>query len=213
MAYIFPLLLFVIVAACIGFLYPEGMWSNAVRFINVVLAMMLATSFFEPVARLIEKQAESVSFFVDFLALWLVFILSVMILNQITRAVSEVKVRFLKIADNIGSGVFATLIGYLMVCFTVLSIHVAPLGRTAFWDGFDPMQPTFVGMRPEFQWLGFFQHASNGVFCTYPPNVFDPSGQWVNTYTLRRDKVASHAASTGTFKVNSASEAGPEAKR
>ena len=43
MTWLLPLLLLLIFAAAVGFLYPEGMWSNAVRLINVVTAALLAT--------------------------------------------------------------------------------------------------------------------------------------------------------------------------
>ena len=44
------LILILIFLACLGFLYPEGMWSNAVRLINVILASLLAIDYFEPLA-------------------------------------------------------------------------------------------------------------------------------------------------------------------
>ena len=50
MTSILPLLMFVILFAIVAACFGEGMWSNAVRLVNVVTAGLLATNFFEPVA-------------------------------------------------------------------------------------------------------------------------------------------------------------------
>ena len=82
-----------------------------------------------------------------------------------TDQVSKVKVRFLKIADQIGSGVFALLIGWVMVCFTMMTLHTAPLAKTFLFGGFNssPDQSMFLGLAPDRKWLGFMQYESRGA--------------------------------------------------
>ena len=41
------LLCLVVMAACVGFLSRDGLWSNAIRLVNVVLAGLLAMNFYE----------------------------------------------------------------------------------------------------------------------------------------------------------------------
>ena len=69
MSYLLTVLLLTILAACVGSLYTEGIWSNAMHFINVVTAGLLAMNFFEPVARGIEEAVPSGSLVADFAAL------------------------------------------------------------------------------------------------------------------------------------------------
>ena len=130
MAFLFTALLFVVLLACVAFLYGEGMWGNAIRLVNVVTAALLATNFWEPVARILEDSvSKEFSYAWDIIALWGLFSVFVVVLTLATGYASRVKVRFLGIADRIGSIAFAVLIGYVMVCFTTMSLHTAPLAK------------------------------------------------------------------------------------
>ena len=102
MSWLFPLLLFVLFLAVVLCLLAEGMWSNAIRFINVVFAALLATNFWEPTARLLEKMNKGGSYWWDFVALWVLFAVIVTLLQTITNTISRVNVRFLAIANKAG---------------------------------------------------------------------------------------------------------------
>ncbi len=213
-------LMFLILAACVGFLFADGMWSNAVRLINVVTAALLATNFFEPTARWLESQFPSFTFAWDFLALWGLFVLFMVVFRVLTDFASRVKVRFLKIADQIGSGLFAAWIGWVMICFTMFSLHLAPLAREPFGGGFQPEKRMILGFAPDRLWLGFVQKVSRGQFCrglsqqeakqkTYGVRdddaaweenlaVFDRNSELMLKYATRRAKIEGHLAKEAT---------------
>ena len=71
-----------------------------------------------------------------------------LVFREITDRVSRVQVRFLKLADRIGSVVLSLWIGYVMVCFTLMTLHTAPLGRNFLFGGFstDQQARMFFGM-------------------------------------------------------------------
>jgi hypothetical protein len=209
MSFIFPLLLIVILMACIGVLYPEGLWSNAVRLINVTTAGLVATNFFEPVARWLDGMAESCTYFWDFIALWGLFCVTMVVMRLATDFISRVKVRFLKIVDRVGSAVFAVAVGWVMVCFVTMSIHTAPVGAKGFWGGFDPSQRMLLGLAPDRQWLAFVQHMSKGAFARSEPNVFDPDSQFPAKYYNRRGALEKNVEEKKSFRV----ESGGAAKR
>ncbi len=189
MTAIFPFLLFLIFAACVGFLYPEGMWSNAIRLINVVTAGLLATNYWEPVARLADNSvSESFTFFWDFISLWGLFAVFLVIFRVATNSLSRVKVRFLKIADRIGGVAFAVAVGWVMVCFITFSLHTAPLCRNFLFEGFKPGEANFVGFATDKMWLGFAGYCAAGVFSTSPAVVFDGQ-KFINNYAARRDQI------------------------
>ncbi|MGO8748432.1 MAG: CvpA family protein [Thermoguttaceae bacterium] len=204
MTFIFPLLLFLVLAACIGFLYPEGMWSNAVRLINVVTAGLVATNYWEPLARMAESYiGESFTFFWDFLCIWALFGLTLVLMQLITNRVSQVKVRFLTIADRIGSGVFVFAVGWVMVCFITFSLHTAPLCRNFLFEGFKPGEANFLGLSPDSMWLSFAEHTSGGVFATNPETAF-PAQSFIDNYTRRREKIEEYRTTKKAFRVDSA---------
>jgi hypothetical protein len=204
MTFLFPFLLFVVLAASVGFLYAEGMWSNAIRLINAVTAGLLATNYWEPLARTAEKcVGESFTFFWDFLCFWGLFAVTTVVLQLLTNKVSRVKVRFLNIADRIGSGVFAFAVGWVMVSLITFSLHTAPLCRNFLFEGFKPGEANFLGTAPDNMWLNFAEHTSRGVFSTNPEVAF--AGQaFIENYAKRRDKIEEYRTVKKAFRVDSA---------
>jgi len=217
------LLMILIIALCVGFLFTEGMWGNAIRLVNVVTAGLLATSFYEPLADWLDGWNLSYTFAWDFLALWGLFVLFGVIFRLLTDFASRVKVRFLKLANQIGSAFFAFWIGWVMVCFTMFSLHLAPLAREPFAGGFQPEKRMFLGLAPDRLWLGFVQKVSRGQFCrrlseeeikkkAYGSReedaeweerlaVFDRNGGLLPTYATRRAKLEGHMAKEGTRSI------------
>ena len=59
--------------------YAEGMWSNAVRLINIVTAGLVAMNFFEPLARWLTDWQPSYTYLWDFLSLWGLFVVFMLV--------------------------------------------------------------------------------------------------------------------------------------
>jgi hypothetical protein len=200
--------MFAIIFACVATSYAEGLWSNAVKLINIITAALLAVNFFEPVAKLLDDWQPSYTYVWDFLALWGLFGLFLLIFRELTDRVSKVQVRFLKIVDRIGSGVCSLWIGWVMVCFAMMSLHTAPLSRTFLFEGFKPEERMMMGLAPDRQWLGFVQQMSMKTFCCTAPiddankYVFDPNGEFMLKYATRRAAIEDHIKKTQTLRLN-----------
>lgn len=218
-AVLLPVLMLVILAACGATLYPEGMWSNAVRLVNVVFAALLATNYWEPLARFAEEQAPTFTFFWDYLCLWGLFCVFLILFRGLTDFISRVKVRFRKIVDQIGSAFFGLWVGYVLVCFTMFTLHTAPLAERFMGGGFQPGESNFFFLEPDLQWAGFVQKMSLGPFCRtlgeeelarYGPAekesekylaVFDRQGDFVPKYAARRRYLEQYLGEHGTVRV------------
>lgn len=199
MSFLFPVLLFLIFIACVAFIFGEGMWGAALRLVNVVTAALLATNFWEPVARLLEGSiGVSFTYWWDFLSLWLLFAVSLLILRFLTRKLSQVEVKFLSLADRIGGVVFAICVGLTMVGFTTFTLHTAPLAEKFLFGGFDPDNPV-IG-KPDRKWLGFVLQASEGSLSHGENNAF--STDFVPKYAARRAELE-ELAKSGAFRVAS----------
>jgi uncharacterized membrane protein required for colicin V production len=204
----FSLLLFLVFGACVACLYAEGLWSNAIRLINVVTAALLATDFWEPAAGFLDDKWHSFAYFWDFLALWGLFALLMVVFRVATDFLSRVKVRFLSLADRIGSALLAMWIGWVMVCFTATTLHTAPLAREFLFGSFQAESRASSRWSPEVMWLGFVQQASSGSFCrSATPEerkqdkyVFDPRGEFMPRYATRRAMLESHVQATGSLR-------------
>lgn len=221
MTIIFPALMFVILVAVVATTYTDGMWSNMIRLVNVVFAGLLATNFWEPVARWAEHTAPTFTFFLDFLVLWGLFALFTVVFRLLTDFLSRVNVRFLKIVDRIGSGVFALWTGWVVVCFTMFTLHTAPLAKNFMFGAFQPGESNFLAMAPDMQWIVFVQRMSRGPFSRglseaevasgeYKTGesdrltrtaVFDRDADFIYKYAARREAVQKHIDSAGTPRV------------
>ena len=196
------ILMFLVLFACMAMLYTDGMWSNAVRLINVITAALLAMNFFEPLADWLEQTVSaSYTFFWDFIALWGLFIVFSIIFRQLTDRLSTVKVKFLKVTDQIGSGVLSLWIGWVLVCIIMTSLHIAPLAKNCLFDSFQPEQRMVLGFAPDRQWLAFTQKMSQGPYelSAGEKTMFDPHGEFLLKYATRRATLESNVQSKGTL--------------
>jgi type II secretory ATPase GspE/PulE/Tfp pilus assembly ATPase PilB-like protein len=201
MSIIFPILLLVIILACVGSLYHEGMWGNALNMINVILAGLLAFSFAGPLMRWMLTWGDwfaSIVFFLAFISLWLIFCVSLIILRMASNLTSRVKVKFIMIANRVGSGIFALLVGWFMVCFTTATLHTAPLSKNFMWGGFDNNKRMLFGLAPDRQWLGLVNIVSKGAFSR---GVEFDDGGFRNAFEVMRSFVEK-AAESGSVRVS-----------
>ena len=178
------LILFGAVASSVN----NGLWSNMVLLINLVSAGLVATCYYEPVAELFDDFIPTWGAATDFLSVWLVFAASLGFLSFITDYLSQVKVRFLRPVDKFGGIFLSCWIGWVTVCFSTMTLHMAPLDRNYLFGAFQPT-PTarmFFGLAPDHRWLAFVQKMSRGLYSCSKMQMFDPHADFVLKYAARR---------------------------
>jgi hypothetical protein len=200
------LLLLGIFIGCVAMLWNEGMWSNAVTLINVTLAALIATNYFEPLAARVDRMMPTYTYMWDFLMLWGLFAVVYIIMRAVTDTISRQRVRFKMPVEHTGRILFAVWVAWIMVGFSTMSLHLAPLGPNSFRGAFGkkPTSGNFLGMAPDRQWLAFVQKCSRGTLSRshrygevpgYHPHpadqekgrrVFDPQGDLIVKYRNRR---------------------------
>jgi len=190
-------ILILIFMACVGFLYTEGMWGNALRLVNVVTAALLATNYWEPLAGFLEGSvSKPFSYFWDFIALWGLFIFFLLIFRMATKYASKVNLRFLGLANRIGGAVFAVWIGWVMVCFTLMTLHTAPLKEKFLFGSFQPGERMFLGLAPDQLWLGYVERMSKGPYARSTPRAFDAEHEFIPKYAARRAAWGEHQSTS-----------------
>lgn len=198
------LALLVVFAITAGVLWMHGLWSNVITLINMLLAMLLATNFFEPVAAFASSFSPAATYFWDYVALWVLFLIFFGTFRAITDGLSSSRVKFIMPVEMAGRTILALWCGWLMVCFVTFSLQMAPLNSATplgAWQS--PKDGTFLGFAPDRMWLGFMQQSSRGALARghfggdRHPNdsqlnvqTFDPHGEFPYKYALRRKKFA-----------------------
>jgi len=181
-----------IIIVCVAFLRGEGLWGNLLTLFNVLFAALFAMNFFEPMAGAMESKGggfvASLTYFLDFMSMWIVFLVSFVLLKIGTRLISGYKVRFRKPMELVGGYVVSALVGWVMVCFVTASLHTAPLPKTAFGGGFDPNRRMVFGLAPDIKWLAFVNAVSTRALSSGngDENAFDRNASYITVYNSRR---------------------------
>jgi hypothetical protein len=186
------LFLLVVLAATAAALWFQGLWNSVVTFVNLILAMVIATSFYEPICTQLEKisnDIKSYTYLLDFIVLWLLFAIAFGVLRAITDAISKKAVDFDFPVEVAGRSIMAILCGWVMVCFVAFSLQMAPLNSSkplGAWS--TPTAKTFGPFSPDRMWLGFMHSRTTpGAF---GPPQFDPKAEFLLKYHERRENYA-----------------------
>ena len=180
------LFLLLIFAATTAALWFQGLWSAAVTLVNMLLAMMIATSFYEPICIAIERirPAGEYTYLLDFIVLWLLFGIVFGLLRAITDGLSKQQVFFDLPVEMGGRSLLAAWCGWLMVCFVAFSLHMAPLNTSNPLGALStPSAKMFGPIAPDRLWLGFMHSRSKGAIGGAP---FDPNADFPLKYHDRR---------------------------
>lgn len=199
--------LFLIVAASNWFF---GAWSNLIVLVNLIIAGLVASSFYENLAfQLYELEASYVLLW-EFVALWALFALTYFVLRCLTDSLSGTRLRFDSLTEMVGRSILCLLVAWTFVCFVSFTLHRAPLPTTWFEkkersDRFelstdmDLMGPELKRLRrealgPDLFWINFVRSRSTGslaysaeetlFFPAYKRVIIDKDGNEV-TPTVR----------------------------
>ena len=112
---------------CIAFLWNEGMWSNCLTLINVLLAALVAMNYFEPVADFLDEKQPSYTYLWDYLSMWFIFFIAFAIARTATGLLSRTRVKFIPQIEQAGRVISVLLIGWILVCFALCSLHTCLL--------------------------------------------------------------------------------------
>jgi hypothetical protein len=185
-------LILLIMFFCVAFVFNEGLWSAAVLLINVLLAGIIAVNFFEPLANWFDSMMPSLTYFWDFLSVWICFSLALVALRLTTGFLSRHRVRFKRPVDVGGGVFFAVCVGWVMMQFTLFTFHLAPLGRNFLGFQQQPDTRMIFGLAPDRTWLALMNDLSTGSLSrpapdpAANPHAFNPQDDFILKYGQRR---------------------------
>jgi hypothetical protein len=197
MLFLILFLVFVLVAVGCWF---QGLWSCAINLVNLLLAALIATNFWEPLATYVEGFAKDQAYVLDAPILWALFVISYFILRMISQGLSDHNIFFIKPVEYAGRTILAIWCAWVFTCFTAFTMVTAPIGATPLGGWSNPNANSFLFLSPERQWMAFAQSRSMGAlarnkFSSAPVHpqdaqsnveAFDPLGEFTFKYYARR---------------------------
>lgn len=192
-----------------------GAWSNLITLVNLILAAMVATSFFENVSYLMDQRMQSYGLLLPYVSLWLLFAITFFVLRAVTDTLTTMRLRFDFVTETIGRSLLSIAIAWIFICFTMFTLQFAPLPPNLFVGGDGSgnseiaVGPNAETFGPDNVWAGFVRSRSRGSFAAsreagiFPADdreftvddqplvlesrEFDPLGQiFLTTQTLRQ---------------------------
>ena len=100
----------VILAVLYGFRWKVGMWGNCVSLGAVLFSALVAIGWWEDVAELLVSLWAPLLFIADCLAVWLLFLITLAILDTASRYLSTIKVKYNEQVENVGNGIVLFLL-------------------------------------------------------------------------------------------------------
>ncbi len=166
-----------IAAAIYGMRWKEGLWGNILSVFAVLFSAIIAIGWWESLAILLCGYANSMLFVSDFLVLWFLFLISLLIIGEVTRALSRVKVKFADSIEKGGNVLALTLLFALFFGFYTFSLDLAPLGEDA--DATLPASDSIQVKTMRFLTAG-------NLSSFMEPKRFDETGEFRNNQFRRR---------------------------
>jgi hypothetical protein len=169
-------------------LWREGLWSTAIMFLNILAAATFATAWYETlVAFLLKRGLSSYDYLLDFLCLWGLFAVILLVLRETSDRVSRTKVRFRKPVEMFGCPLVAAAAAWVVVCFTAASLHTTALPRDVIQA--TPEARMFFGLAPDRRWLQWVRGSTlRGPFAR-KEHAFDAEADFVVRYATRRKQL------------------------
>jgi hypothetical protein len=181
------LAIFIVTAAM---LFSKGsLWDNLWAWINVILAGLLATQYFEPMAEWLSQPNSHYHWYWDLLCFWGIYCVAVTMLRMFCEAFSPMRIKFRVPVEMGGKAVFALLTGWTLMCISAFTLHMAPTEMNAWGGAFmeKPDDETLFGS--DVLWMAFVHKMSNpdaGPISIDADHQFDAEGLYRVKYGLRR---------------------------
>ena len=185
------LLLVLVFLAVVLVLAREGMWSGLVMLLNILAAATFATAWYEKLAAFVDERMPSFTYLIDFLCLWGLFAVVLLVMRLVTDRVSRTKVKFLRQVELVGAPIVGVIAGWIMVCFAAASLHTAPVPRSLV-QAEPESRGMFFGLAPDRKWLAWVRYSTkDGPFARPVGSavVFDNEADFILRYADRRLKL------------------------
>lgn len=144
----------------------EGLWSNTITLFNILISGLVAFGFYGPLAIFVdEKLNGEFTYVLDFVCIWGLFVISMVLLGALTKLASSSRMRFRNPIDPTGSTIMGELASWVLAAFVMATLHAAPMpGVDAFSGGLEyteqEVDEKWALFNPDLGWLRFVERVS-----------------------------------------------------
>jgi hypothetical protein len=182
----------VILFAATAMMVREGLWSNTISLVNIVTSGLVAFGFYAPLTVWLDEYTNgSYTYVLDFVVLWFLYAVTMVLLRSLTGALSRTRMRFKHPIDPVGGPAVALIAAWVLAGIVMATLHTSPMGKDAFGGGLvkpADVETASAFTAPDAAWLRFAQRM-------FAVEAFGRSGTpkfsaqaWVRIYEDHRTK-------------------------
>lgn len=170
----------------------EGLWSNAIALVNIVFSGLVAFGFYSPLTIWLDEYTDGqYTYILDFVVLWFLYAVTMVVCRTVTNAASRTRMRFKHPIDPIGGPAVGLLAGWVLAAIVMTSLHLSPIPNNA---GYCPrlvksadVATASAFTSPDAAWIRFLERVRQaGAFGFQGGEAYFGARGWVKIYEDHR---------------------------
>jgi uncharacterized membrane protein required for colicin V production len=186
--------------ASLAMMVREGLWSNAISLVNILISGLVAFAFYAPLAIYLDEMLDGqYTYLLDFVCIWVLFVVTMLVCRATTGMASGTRMRFKYPIDSVGGPLVALVGAWAMAAFVMATLHTAPMPKEAFSGKLIHSDVEIDSASsltaPDLGWLRFIDRVTRSdAFGHVGRDTFSPAA-FVKIYADHREKFGQANAS------------------
>jgi len=182
----------IVVFAGLAMTVREGLWSNTLTLINIIISGLVAFGFYSPIVAYLDEDVTSGqhTYWLDFAIIWALYAVTMLVLRTLMAAASKTRLRFKHPIDPVGGPIMGFIAAWVLAAFTLATLHTSPMPKNQFGGKLvytDADTASFI-TSPDAAWLQFVERVNPAeALGSGSIDKFSAKG-FVKIYTDRREK-------------------------
>lgn len=171
----------------------EGLWSNVISLINIIISGLVAFGFYQPITIYLDEMTDGqYTYLLDFVVIWGLFVITVLVCRAISGFASRTRMRFKHPIDPIGGPLMGELASWVLAAFVMATLHTSPMPKDAFGGGLvytnSEVDSKFALFNPDLGWLRFVERVTKGDAFGHSGGSGFSAKAFVQIYADHREK-------------------------
>jgi uncharacterized membrane protein required for colicin V production len=179
--------------AATAMMVQQGVWSNAISLINIIISGLVAFSFYQPLAIYVDEMLDGeYTYLVDFVVIWALFVVTMLVCRLISGLASTTRMRFKHPIDPIGGPLVGLIAAWVLAGIVLASLHTSPMPKSAFGGSLiysaSDVDSTSGLFNPDLGWLRFVEHVTKADAFGHSGGSGFSAKAFVQIYADHREK-------------------------
>jgi uncharacterized membrane protein required for colicin V production len=188
----------IVVFAGLAMTVREGVWSNTLTLINVIVSGLVAFGFYSPLVVYLDESVTDGqhTYWLDFAIIWALYAVTMLVQRSLMAAASKTRLRFKHPIDPVGGPIIGFAAAWVLAAFTLATLHTAPMPKNGFGGKLvtssEVDSASFI-TAPDAAWIRFFVNMTGKTsFGFTDTNKSDwqkrAAAAWVQEYSTHREE-------------------------